>query len=92
MGEPRNYTQKEAKMTENSPNNPNSAELIIAAFERLSTQEKLTVFEDVMCGLSDDLIKLKDPVLDRELDILNAIHTNIVGRIEEIAAIYGGIE
>lgn len=62
---------------------------LAVAFEQLPTREKLSVFEEAMCLLSDALGKLNDPVLDRELDILDGIHSNIRGRVDEIAAIYG---
>ncbi|MBD2124899.1 hypothetical protein NDI39_27470 [Microcoleus sp. ZQ-A2] len=59
---------------------------------QLQLKQKLTAFEDIVCAVSDDLKKFRDPVLTHEVDILDASQSNIVNQIEEIAAIYGGVE
>ena len=62
---------------------------LLAAFEHLPTAKKVDLFEEAMCLMTDALSRLDDPVLDRELDILDGIHSNIRGRLDEIKAIYG---
>jgi hypothetical protein len=68
---------------------PTNADLITSAFEGLSTAEKMEVFWNIVSSLDQDLKRFNDPVLGRELDILDGITSNIDGRLEEIAAIHG---
>ncbi len=68
---------------------PTNQELLITAYEHLPTVDKVSVFEDIVCTLSADLARFDDPVLTRELDILDSIVGNIEQRLEEIKAVYG---
>ncbi len=71
-----------------SPSTPVTNDQLIAAFEQLSADEKFAALEDLVYAFNQDLAKLKDPVLTRELDILDCILTNIDGRLDEIKRIY----
>jgi hypothetical protein len=79
-------------MTQSSPNNPSATETITAHFERLPLKQKLAAFEDIVCSLSTDVRKLDDPALNNSLDLLDTIESNIRDRIDEVIAIYGGVE
>jgi hypothetical protein len=52
----------------------------------------MELFWDIVSSLDQDLKRFNDPVLIRETDILDAICCNIDSRLEEIRAIYGGVE
>ncbi len=67
-------------------------EQFLATFEKLPTTQKMEAFWDLVTALSADLSRFNDPVLTRETDILDAICSNIDSRLEEIKAIYGGVE
>ncbi len=76
-------------MTENNENNPSSEDLMIAAFSQMPTVKKLEILADFIYELNQDFEKLNDPVLRREMDVLDGIYSNVESRLEEIAAIYG---
>ena len=77
------------RMIENNADNPTSEDLMIATFERMPTAKKMELFADFIYALNEDFSKLNDPVLTREMDVLDGIYSNIESRLEEIAAIYG---
>lgn len=62
---------------------------LAVAFEQLPTREKLSVFEDVLAALSDDLGRFNDPVLGRELDVMGGLCSNLQNRLQELVAVYG---
>ncbi len=76
-------------MTENNENNPSSEDLMIAAFSQMPTVKKMEILADFIYELNQDFEKLNDPVLRREMDVLDGIYSNVESRLEEIAAIYG---
>jgi hypothetical protein len=79
-------------MTENNAGEPSthtSEGLLLAGFERLPTAKKVSVFEDIIYALNEDLRRFNDPVLVHNLDILDGICCNIEQRLEEIKEIYG---
>ncbi len=76
-------------MIENNANNPTSEDLMIAAFSQMPTIKKMEILADFIYELNQDFEKLNDPVLKREMDILDGIYSNVESRLEEIAAIYG---
>lgn len=81
-------------MTETPDSNPNaptttSENLMIAAFSRMPTVKKMEILADFIYSLNEDFRKLNDPVLIREMDVLNGICSNVESRIEELTAIYG---
>lgn len=49
----------------------------------------MELFADFIYALNEDFSKLNDPVLTREMDVLDGIYSNIESRLEEIAALYG---
>jgi hypothetical protein len=75
-------------MTENA-NSPSIGEELLTTFEQLPTAKKMELLWDVVSLVSQDLSRFKDPVLERETDILDGICCNIDQRLEEIKAIYG---
>jgi hypothetical protein len=74
---------------DNSPGVPTSDDLLIAAFEKMSSSKKLELMWDFVYSLNQDFSKLNDPVLTREMDVLDGILSNVETRLEEIEAIYG---
>lgn len=74
---------------DNSPGVPTSDDQLIAAFEKMSSTKKLELMWDLVYSLNQDFEKLNDPVLTREMGILDAILSNVETRLEEIEKIYG---
>lgn len=63
-------------------------ENLTSLFESMPVTEKVDVLEDLISLLSTDLPD--DPVLNNQTDLLDSICCNIVSRIDEIKAVYGG--